>query len=117
MKREQRLRRAADFARVRDLAGRGWPHPLLVLYVAPNDLGRPRVGITVSGRVGKAVTRNRVRRRLRHALQARLPRLPGGHDLLVVARPPTARASWPELNAALDRLLARAGLAVAADAR
>jgi ribonuclease P protein component len=94
---------------VRDESPRVWAHPLLVLYVAPNDLDRTRVGITVSSRVGKAVVRNRVRRRLREALRARLDLLGAGNDLLLIARPPSARASWAELCSALDTVLARSG--------
>jgi ribonuclease P protein component len=109
VKREQRLRSPADFRRVRDVARRGWSHPLLVMYVAANDLGCTRVGITVSGRVGKAVLRNRVRRRLREALQARFAQLPKQSDVVVSARPAIATASWADLCAALDIVLARAG--------
>ena len=116
MKREQRLRTPADFRRVRDNAARGWPHPLLVLYAAPNDLGRTRVGITVSSRVGNAVVRNKVRRRLREALRMRFDRLAPGNDLLVVARPASARAAWPELNAALDGVLRKSGATTATSA-
>jgi ribonuclease P protein component len=110
VKREHRLRSAADFARVRQLGGRGWAHPLLVLYVGPNELGITRVGITVSGRVGKAVVRNRVRRRVREALRARLPKLEPGRDVVVVARPPSKDATWSELSQALDSVLGRARL-------
>jgi len=110
VKREQRLRTPAEFRRVRDLAPRGWPHPLLVLHVAPNDLDRTRVGITVSGRVGNAVVRNKVRRRLREALMARLPRLQSGKDVLITARPASAKASWNDVCAALDSVLKRAGM-------
>jgi ribonuclease P protein component len=112
VKREQRLRSAADFQRVRDHSPRVWPQRLLVLHLAPNELGYARVGITVSGRVGKAVVRNRVRRRLREALRARFGTLTPGFDVLVVARPPSAQASWQELNAALDTVLQRAGATV-----
>ena len=117
MKREQRLRTPAEFRRVRDLAPRGWPNRLLVVYLAPNDLGYPRVGITVSGRVGNAVVRNRVRRRLREALRARLDRLAGGHDVVVVARPASAEATWAELSSALDSALQRAGATMPSGAR
>jgi ribonuclease P protein component len=81
---------------------------LLVMYVAPNELGRTRVGITVSGRVGKAVVRNRVRRRLRDALGQRFGRLPLDSDIVVSARPASAEASWDDLCAALDSILTRA---------
>jgi len=116
VKREQRLRTPADFRRVRDHAPRGWPHPLLVLYAAPNDLGRTRIGITVSSRVGNAVVRNKVRRRLREALRARLDRLAPGNDLLLIARPVSARATWVELTTALDSVLERAGATVTTSA-
>jgi ribonuclease P protein component len=108
VKREQRLRTPAEFARTRAAAPRAWTHPTLVLYVAPNELARARVGITVSSRVGNAVVRNRVRRRLRAALTERYPRLPTSHDVLVIARPAAATAPYAELSAALDRLLSRA---------
>jgi ribonuclease P protein component len=107
-KRDQRLRSAADFLRVREVAPRALAHRLVVLYVAPNELERTRVGITVSGRVGKAVVRNRVRRRLREALRSRLDALETGVDVVVVARPSSASASWAELCQALDVLLGRA---------
>ncbi|MDQ6671386.1 MAG: ribonuclease P protein component [Chloroflexota bacterium] len=109
MKRDQRLRTPADFRRAREQAPRGWPHPLLVLYVVSNDLGRTRVGVTVSSRVGNAVIRNRVRRRLKEALRGRFDRLVPGVDVLLIARPASARAGWGELSAALDSVLARAG--------
>jgi ribonuclease P protein component len=109
VKREQRLRTPDEFRRVRDHAPRGWPHRLVVLYAAANELGRTRIGITVSSRVGNAVVRNRVRRRLREAVRARLDRLVSGNDVLLVARPASAQASWPELNAALDSVLLKSG--------
>jgi ribonuclease P protein component len=109
VKRDQRLRTRQEFAHVRAKSSRVWPHPLLVLYLAPNDLDRPRVGITVSSRVGMAVVRNKVRRRLREALRTRFGSLRPGYDLLVIARSKSATASWAELNAALDSVLARAG--------
>jgi ribonuclease P protein component len=109
VKREQRLRTPAEFQRVRSLA-RAWRHPLVVLDVAPNEVARTRVGITVSRAVGNAVVRNRVRRRLRAIFQARYAHLAPGHDLRVVARPATATASFAELRDAVDRLLTRAEL-------
>ena len=107
MKRAQRLRSAADFARVRERAPRAWAHPLLVLYAAPNDLAHTRVGITVSGRVGKAVVRNKVRRRIREAVRLLLPRLLVGHDLVFIARPASATAGWSELRQAVELVLGR----------
>jgi ribonuclease P protein component len=110
VKREQRLRSAADFARVRERAPRAWTHPLLVLYAAPNDLPHTRVGITVSRRVGKAVVRNRVRRRIREAARLLFPRLAKGYDLVFVARPRSAGADWSGVKMAVEQTLGRAAL-------
>ena len=114
MKREQRLRSAADFQRAREAAPRAWAHPLLVLHAAPNDLDHSRVGVTVSGRVGKAVVRNRVRRRVREAVRQRfLQQLPAGVDVLFIARPASATASWSDLCEAIDQLLRLAATGLA----
>jgi ribonuclease P protein component len=109
VKREERLRSSADFRGARDRARRGWPHPLLVLYAAPNDLPHPRLGITVSSRVGKATVRNRVRRRIREAVRQRFPSLRAA-DLLIIARPASADATFDQLRQAVDVVLGRAEL-------
>jgi len=108
VKRDQRLRAPADFRHVREIARRGSAHPMLVLYAALNDLGRTRVGITVSGRVGSAVVRNRVRRRLRAALDERFDRLPPSTDVVIVARTISAQATYATLCEALDSVIGRA---------
>ncbi len=66
-----------------------------------------RAGLVVSRGVGGAVVRNRVKRRLREQLRARLTRLPEGFDLVVRSTPAAADASSSQLGAALDIGLAR----------
>lgn len=100
------LRSTKDFAALQG-AGRSRAHPLLILRWRSNDVGHLRVGLSTGRRLGGAVVRNRVRRRLREALRGSERRPDGGWDLLVVARPPSATASHAELVAALERLLAR----------
>ena len=65
------------------------------------------VGFVVSRAVGNAVTRNRVKRRLRHVVRDRVDRLPASWDLVVRALPPAASASSAELARDLDSCLRR----------
>jgi ribonuclease P protein component len=109
MQRAYRLRTSADFQRVR-ARKRSLANSLLVLNTAPNELEHPRLGISVSRRVGKAVVRNRVRRQIREAVRQRLPELGQGCDLVFVARAPSAGVEWPVLRGAVDELLRRARL-------
>jgi ribonuclease P protein component len=66
-----------------------------------------RVGFVVSRAVGGAVTRNRVRRRLRHLVRDRLAELPSGGILVVRALPAAASAGYDELRDDLARCLGR----------
>lgn len=100
------LRSRKDFEALQG-SGQSRAHPLLILRWRRNEVGRPRFGLSTGRRVGGAVVRNLVRRRLREALRASERRPHGGWDILVVARPQSATASHAELERALDRLLRR----------
>jgi ribonuclease P protein component len=100
------LRSAKDFAALQG-SSRSRAHPLLILRWRSNGLDRVRVGLSTGRKLGNAVVRNRVRRRLRDVLRRSGTRPEGGWDILVVARPASATASYGELEAALERLLGR----------
>jgi ribonuclease P protein component len=89
--RRRRLSRSAEFERVYR-QGRSKGNRFLVLYAFPREEAEaaddgPRLGLSVSRRVGGAVERNRVKRVLREAFWAEAERLPPGSDYVVVARP------------------------------
>ena len=103
------LRRRADFDAI-GRAGRTQSTPLLVLRSLHTGRSETRIGLSTPRTLGDAVRRNRVRRRLRELVRGRLGRIGGGWDLLLIARPSAAAASWYDLAAALDDLLRRSGI-------
>lgn len=111
MERRLRLRSEADFARVRS-RGRTWRDRLLTLIVLPNEQAQNRYGFVVSKRVGNAVTRNLVKRRLREIMRQLdcAERLPVGHDYLFIVRPIVATLPFATLRDSVENLLGRAKL-------
>jgi ribonuclease P protein component len=113
-----RLSRSAEFERVYR-QGRSVANRHLVLYTFPNaSTERPRLGLSVSRKVGGAVERNRVKRLLREAFAQTEDDLLSGQDVVVVARPPAGELAEREglagMDASLAELIAKAGLHVAA---
>ena len=94
-----RIREAATFAQLQRAGRRARRGPLTVRFL-PLPSGSPQVAYAVSRRVGGAVVRNRVRRRLRHLVQELVPTMPVG-AYLIGASPAAATAESPELRQAL----------------
>ena len=112
----RRLSRSAEFERVYR-QGRSKSNRFLVLYAFPratdehagDSTDGPRLGLSVSRRVGGAVDRSRVKRALREAFWAEAERLPGDSDYVVVARPDSRelaeREGMPGVREALAELV------------
>ena len=107
MNKRERLRVRRDFLAVYR-RGRAWTHRFLVLRTLPNGLPHNRYGFVVSKRLGKAVARNRLKRRLREGVRPLTIR--PGWDVVLLARPPAATARYQQLREALVDLLSRARL-------
>jgi ribonuclease P protein component len=110
--RRARLSRSADFERV-FRNGRSQANREFVLHVFPraDRPGQPRLGLSVSRKVGGAVERNRVKRLLREAFARESSRLPPGTDAVVVARADAnalaEREGLEGVQARLSELIAR----------
>ncbi len=81
-----RLAHARDFRRAFDARVRKHLGPITV-FACPNELPHHRLGLSIGRRVGNAVTRHRLKRRLREAFRQLQHQLPGAYDFVVVARP------------------------------
>ncbi len=112
----ERLKRRADFLRVA-AARRKWASAGLVLQVAARRGGEEeasaplRYGLTASRKVGKAVQRNRARRRLRALAEEVLPRHASpGHDYVLIGRRTTVERPFGLLRHDLHTALRKLGV-------
>ena len=85
-------------------------NPLLVVRIRRNDLEETRFGLSTGRKLGGAVVRNRIRRRLREALRVMAPSFRPGWDVLIIARQPVIAANYQALTEALHSLLRRGGV-------
>ncbi len=102
-----RVRRRREFLAVQERGKRLYARELVVLAV-PSGAGHPRIGITVSSRVGNAVVRNRIKRWVREAFRAVAAELPPV-DLVVIARSGAEQVGLLGARAALEEARRRLG--------
>ena len=82
----------------------------VVLYVLPNRLHFNRLGITVSKKIGTAVTRNRIRRRIKEIYRLTENNIKEGYDLCFVARSRAVKADFESLQSSMTFLFKKSGL-------
>ena len=88
----------------------GQANGYLVFYARPNRSATNRVGITVSKKLGHAVVRNRIRRRLREVYRLNEDKFLPGYDIVVVARSRCISANFEKLTQAYLSLAQKAGV-------
>ena len=110
---DRRLRKKTEFLTVQR-KGKSWAHPLLILRALPNDQAMSRFGFLVSGKVGNAVVRNRVKRRLKEIAQREQAQ--SGWDMVFIARPGIVEAPFVQIRNTVHDLLRRARLGAPPDA-
>lgn len=91
------------YKRGKSVAGEG----MVVLYLA-SKLDTPKVGFVVSKKVGKAVVRNKVKRRLREAFYSMMPEVAHHYSYIVLARTGAVEKTYGQLREELASLLSKA---------
>ena len=104
---KQCLTRASQFGQVYS-RGSSWAVPYIAVKALPNHLDYYRCGIVVSKKIGGAVVRNRVRRRLREIV--RQIEIKPGWDIIFVARPQIIKGSFTGIQTAITGIFKKAGL-------
>jgi ribonuclease P protein component len=104
---ENFLNKTGQFSNVYN-GGKSWTTKEIVLRALPNSLDASRFGFVVSRRLGKAVVRNRVKRRLREI--ARQTPVKPGWDIIFIARIPAIETDYKNLEKSAKKLLLRAGI-------
>lgn len=90
--------------------GKAYTTPYFVLYVMRTNSPVNRIGFTVSKKIGKAVVRNRARRRMSEAFRLAEPCIERGYYMVMVARTAVLKADFGKICGALDSVLKKAAL-------
>lgn len=109
MKRSLSLRSGAEFQRVWE-NGKAWSNSLFVLRATANQGSNSRFGFVVGKKVGNAVERNRIKRRMREVVRSRCERIMQSWDIILIARRGVEEADFATIESAIDTLFKRARL-------
>ncbi len=110
MQRQYRLARRQDFTRVYRL-GRSSANRQFVIYAMANKRNEKiRVGVSTSKKLGGAVVRNRLRRRVKEIVRLHIDEIARGFDLIVIVRNPAVQMDYQEMEKSLLHAIRRADL-------
>lgn len=109
MDKEFRIRKNMEFQDIYKL-GRNYWNRNLVLYVKRNDLNRTRVGYTITKKIGNAVSRNRLRRKMKEIYRLNFHNVKEGYDLIFIAKKNIKDISYEELEGSMLHIMSIAKL-------
>ena len=109
MKRAVSIKENYEFRRLYQ-RGKSAVAPAMVVYCLRNRSGASRLGITVSTKLGKAVVRNRIKRRLREVYRLSLPSLRPGYDVVIVGRSRALDLPFSRLTETFQRSCKKVGI-------
>ncbi|WP_438433611.1 ribonuclease P protein component [Gorillibacterium sp. sgz500922] len=110
MIKEHRLRKREDFNRVYR-RGKSTANLQFVLYFLPQrEPGPFRLGVSVSKKLGNAVVRNSIRRRMKEIVRLNADKIQPGLDVVIIARKPVASMDYAEMERSLLHVIRRSGI-------
>lgn len=109
MEKKHRLRKNTEFKRAY-VKGKNYWNRNFKLYVKKNDLNYTRFGIVVTKKLGKAVVRNKIKRRIREINKDLLPYINSGHDIVLIPKKNTVDLSYEELKKSVEHIYNLAGI-------
>lgn len=112
MQKRYRLRRRGDFRRTFRKGTSVANRQFVVYRSVRKEEGPVRIGISVSRKVGNAVTRNRIKRLVKEITRRWVDSLPPDTDLILIARKPAADMDFHRMKSSLGHLMNKAGLFV-----
>lgn len=109
MKKENRLRKNMEFKKVYK-SGKNYWNRNLIVYVRRNGTDKTRIGISITKKVGNAVVRNKLKRRIREVSRVYLPNLRKGYDLIFIPKKNAVDISFTELESAIMHIYRISGI-------
>jgi ribonuclease P protein component len=109
MEKKHRIRRSTEFKKAY-IKGKNYWNRNFTLYVKTNNLNYTRFGIVVTKKLGKAVVRNKVKRRIREINKELLPYMHDGYDIVLIAKKNTVDLSYEELKKSVEHIYNLAGI-------
>lgn len=109
MEKKYRLKKNMEFKKVY-AQGKNYWNRNLILYVRKNGLDETRAGFTVSKKIGKAITRNKIRRRMKEIYRLNLKEIKPGYDLVFIPKKNIIDISYRELESAMIHIMKISGL-------
>jgi len=109
MDKKNNLRNSREFRKVYD-KGKSIANRYLVLFYLENNLDYNRVGISVTKKIGKAVTRNKVKRLIKEGFRVHSDKVKNGYDLIFLSRIRANQATFKEIESAINHLIKKSGL-------
>lgn len=105
---KNRLKKKKDFENVFK-KGKGFREGFLTLKIGKNNLDRTRFGFIVSQRISKKATlRNKIKRRLREIVRAKMKTIKKGIDVVLITVPGIEKKSFQEIEKTVERLFKKA---------